>query len=55
MSPLFTCTDLSACAGDARPAVSIVHGMSQARAALRQLMQASHVGKLVVKAQRPQA
>ena len=39
------------CAGGARPAVSIVHGMSQTRAALRQLMQTGHVGKLVVKAQ----
>ena len=34
--------------------MSVIHGLSQAGTALRQLMQASHVGKIVVNA-KPQA
>ena len=38
-------------AGHARPAVSVTHGFGQISAALRQLMQASHVGKIVARAE----
>ncbi len=37
-------------AGHARPAVSVTHGLSHVGTALRQLMQATHVGKIVAKA-----
>ena len=42
---------IDAYTGHARPAASITHGLSRSGAALRQLMQACHIGKVVIKAE----